>query len=295
MIETATDTITLSVSASGGSTSGTLSGAASSGASNFSDLSHDQLGNLQLSASAAGLNPSNSWDLVIESPGFYGFSIDTPFLNLSIGEPSLVNLITAVDAVGSTVSNYSGTVLFSSSDGLASLPSNTTFSAGDQGVVAFTNGITFNSAGSHTFSVEDSSLPSSKTTSESFSITALSKASFAAISSEGPAKVTLHPTELSRKNGLWGHVDITAFFSLKDMAQNKPVVLRLLSGDQEIWSDQQVIQNNTHAWNWSPSANFEGVGKYRWQLILFDLRGKLFVQEYPFECLANIELGRHGP
>jgi hypothetical protein len=295
MIETATDTISLSVSASGGSTSGTLNVAASSGSSSFSDLSHNQLGSLQLSASAAGLNPSPSWDLVIESPGFYGFSIDTPFLNLSIGEPSLVNLITAVDAVGSTVNNYSGTVVFSSSDGLASLPSNTTFSLGDQGVVAFTNGITFNSAGSHTFSVEDSSLPSSKTTSESFSITALSKASFATIPSEGPAKVTLHPTELSRKNGLWGHVDIMAFFSLKDMAEDKPVILRLLSGDQEIWSDQQVIQNNTHAWNWSPSASFEGVGKYRWQLILFDLQGKLFVQEYPFECLANIELGRHGP
>jgi hypothetical protein len=61
--------------------------------------------------------------------------------------------VTAQDADGNTVSGYTGTVHFSSSDGQGQLPANYTFGAGDSGSHVFT--VTLETAGSQTVSVGD--------------------------------------------------------------------------------------------------------------------------------------------
>ena len=55
--------------------------------------------------------------------------------------------VTADDAFGNTATGYLGTVHFTSSDGLAVLPGNYTFTAGDAGAHTFTNGVTLKTAG----------------------------------------------------------------------------------------------------------------------------------------------------
>ncbi len=63
--------------------------------------------------------------------------------------------ITAKDTYGNIATGYTGTVQFSSSDSTANLPSNYTFVAGDNGVHTFTNGVTFNTAGTHSITTTD--------------------------------------------------------------------------------------------------------------------------------------------
>jgi hypothetical protein len=63
--------------------------------------------------------------------------------------------VTAKDASNATITVYTGTVHFSSSDGSATLPSNYTFIGGDNGVHTFTNGVTLVSAGTQTVDVND--------------------------------------------------------------------------------------------------------------------------------------------
>ena len=55
--------------------------------------------------------------------------------------------ITAKDVYNNTATGYTGTVAFTSTDGVATLPSNYTFVGGDSGVHTFTGGVTFATAG----------------------------------------------------------------------------------------------------------------------------------------------------
>src|SRR5207302_9282841 len=61
--------------------------------------------------------------------------------------------VTALDASNHVVASYTGTVAFTSSDGLASLPANYTFTGGDNGAHTFT--VTLKQAGSQTVTVTD--------------------------------------------------------------------------------------------------------------------------------------------
>src|SRR6202011_5842326 len=63
--------------------------------------------------------------------------------------------VTAKDALGNTVTNYTGTVHFTSSDPNALLPANYTFLAGDNGVHTFTNLYTLKSSGARTLTGTD--------------------------------------------------------------------------------------------------------------------------------------------
>ena len=66
--------------------------------------------------------------------------------------------VTAVDAAGNTVTGYTGTITFSSTDAYAAFsPSSYTFLAGDYGTKTFTGGAILKAAGSQTVSVSDSS------------------------------------------------------------------------------------------------------------------------------------------
>jgi hypothetical protein len=82
--------------------------------------------------------------------------------HFSVSAPSSVTAgtafsvtVTALSASNATVTAYTGTVHFSSSDGAASLPANYTFVAGDAGVHTFTNKVTLNSSGSQTVTATD--------------------------------------------------------------------------------------------------------------------------------------------
>ena len=70
------------------------------------------------------------------------------------GTPGTVT-VTAKDAFGNTATDYTGTVQFTSSDGVAVLPANYTFVSGDNGTRAFPNGVTFNTAGSRSVTATD--------------------------------------------------------------------------------------------------------------------------------------------
>ena len=67
--------------------------------------------------------------------------------------------MTAKDASNATITNYSGTIHFTSSDGAATLPANYTFVPGDAGAHTFTNGVVLKTAGSQTVSVNDVAQP----------------------------------------------------------------------------------------------------------------------------------------
>src|SRR5262249_47467292 len=66
--------------------------------------------------------------------------------------------VTVQDNLGDTVTNYTGTVMFSSTDGSAALPASYTFTAADQGSHTFP--ATFNTVGTHTLTARDQAMPS---------------------------------------------------------------------------------------------------------------------------------------
>jgi hypothetical protein len=63
--------------------------------------------------------------------------------------------VTALNANGTTNTGYRGTVHFTSSDGMATLPADYTFTAGDNGVHTFTNGVTLRTTGSQMVNATD--------------------------------------------------------------------------------------------------------------------------------------------
>jgi subtilase family serine protease len=63
--------------------------------------------------------------------------------------------VTALDSNNNTLTSYTGTVHFTSSDITATLPANYTFTTADKGVHTFTNGVTLTKAGSDTVTVND--------------------------------------------------------------------------------------------------------------------------------------------
>lgn len=64
-------------------------------------------------------------------------------------------IVTAKDTYGSTADGYLGTIHFTSSDGLATLPSDSTFVSGDLGVKNFVTGVTLRTAGAQSVSSTD--------------------------------------------------------------------------------------------------------------------------------------------
>src|SRR5205807_2419776 len=87
--------------------------------------------------------------------------------------------VTAQDQFNNTATGYNGIVHFTSSDGGAGLavPADYTFTAGDSGVQAFTNGVTFVTAGNQTFTATDS--PSITGTSNPITVNAAAATHFA--------------------------------------------------------------------------------------------------------------------
>lgn len=77
--------------------------------------------------------------------------IDDP---VTAGTSSTV-VVTAKDAYNNTATDYLGAIAFTSSDTQAVLPSNFTFSGGDNGTKTFTNGVTLKTSGEQTVTATD--------------------------------------------------------------------------------------------------------------------------------------------
>ena len=99
--------------------------------------------------------------------------VSVHFVLSGIADPSFTGqaqpfTLLAEDPSNSLVTNYVGTVHFSSTDGAATLPANYTFTLGDAGLHAFSAGVTFGTLGTQTVTasdVSDSSITGSATVS----------------------------------------------------------------------------------------------------------------------------------
>ena len=96
------------------------------------------------SQSGITVNPATAATLLVSgypSPQFVGTAGDVT--------------VTAVDAFNNTDTAYTGTVAITSTDALATLPSDYTFAGGDSGVHTFTGGVTFATAGPQDITATD--------------------------------------------------------------------------------------------------------------------------------------------
>jgi hypothetical protein len=78
--------------------------------------------------------------------------------------------VTALNADGTVNTGYTGTIHFTSSDNLATLPANYTFTSTDAGVHTFTDKTTLKTKGKQTITVTDVA-DSALTTTDSISVT----------------------------------------------------------------------------------------------------------------------------
>jgi hypothetical protein len=101
---------------------------------------------------AAGTFGRGTWEIQVPGPATH-LSVSAP-ANSARGAAFTVT-VTALDAAANPAIGYTGTIHFSSSDGLAMLPVDYTFTAADAGVHTFVNGVTLNTSGSQTITVGD--------------------------------------------------------------------------------------------------------------------------------------------
>ncbi len=117
----------------------TTGAGADNGAHTFTGIVLDTAGNQTLGVSD-GIIAGASAPIVVNAAQVSQFAVSAP-VDSTTGTPFSVT-VTAEDAYGNLVSNYTGTVHFSSTDSAASLPANYAFQAADDGSHAFTNAVT---------------------------------------------------------------------------------------------------------------------------------------------------------
>ncbi len=150
LVTTATDSVTVAINANPGSAtlSGTVTQAAVAGFATFADLTLDQPGTgYSFVANAPGLSTgiSPTFDVIA---GATQFLVSVTPSTVTAGVAANVD-VTAQDGLGNTVTGYRGTISFISSDPQATLPSDYTFTAGDNGTHGFAGGVTLLTAGGH--------------------------------------------------------------------------------------------------------------------------------------------------
>ncbi|MDR3606704.1 MAG: Ig-like domain-containing protein [Oligoflexia bacterium] len=115
---------------SGGTLSGTSTLAASSGVASFSGLSINTVGTgYTLIATSSGLTSATSSNFNIAVGPAASFIV-AGFTSPATAGTAYTFTVTAKDAGGNTTTGYAGTVHFSSSDGSAALPANSTLTSG---------------------------------------------------------------------------------------------------------------------------------------------------------------------
>jgi ELWxxDGT repeat protein len=149
--DSSTVTLTLSSGTFAGS-SATVSAAASSGVASFSTLKIDIAGSYTLKANDGSLTAATSAGFTISPAGPSKFILTAP---ASVRAGAAFSLtLTVEDAYGNIVTDYTGTVHFSSTDRRATLPSNYTFTNLEKGVHTFT-GLVLRTRGNQKVTITD--------------------------------------------------------------------------------------------------------------------------------------------
>ena len=126
-------------------------------------------------------------------------------------------VVTALDSSNTVVQNYAGTVHFTSTDALATLPSDYTFVAGDTGTHTFTSGATLKTAGAQTVTATDIANGSPTGTSNVVAVSAAAATHFAVVAPAGATAgtafnftVTARDTFGNTATGYTGIVHLTS-------------------------------------------------------------------------------------
>ena len=154
-----TTDITVALQTGTGSLQGTVTKTAVAGVATFTNLRIDSSGAKTLRASGTLAGPGA---VSVDSNSFtiYPAIVNSLLVTTSAGAPQTAGLpfditVTAKDSFGNTVTGYTGTVKFTSSDGQATLPADYTFVGGDNGAHTFTSGVTLKTADSQSVTATD--------------------------------------------------------------------------------------------------------------------------------------------
>jgi hypothetical protein len=129
------------------------------GVATFTGLSYTKAGSITLDFTSGTLTKATSNPIAIRAAAAVKFYINIIAPSgLFTGTPYTM-IVLAVDAYGNQAGGYRGTVQFTSSK-VATLPGLYIFTAADNGVHTFTNGVTFGQAGTVTITVYDTANPS---------------------------------------------------------------------------------------------------------------------------------------
>src|SRR5439155_5560396 len=120
--------------------------------------------------------------------------IDLTGIPSAVASGAAVNAtVTARDASGVVVTDYAGTIHFTSSDPNATLPADYTFKTADAGTKTFAAGVTLRSAGSRTVTVTDTAL-ASLTATATATVTSVSGLEISGVPAAVTAGTPLGPT-----------------------------------------------------------------------------------------------------
>ena len=300
-LTTSTATITLSQTSGGGSLSGTLTRTAVNGSAAYTDINNNGNGTIRLAATSPGLAQADSSLLEIASSGFHHFVIVSPVTKVAVGTPTLSHTIKAVDANGQVVTSYNGTIHFSSSDATATLPLNTIFTEFDNGVININSSITFNNVGLYTFTVVDTVLSSSSTTSSTFNVvSSLSKSVSPLADSTGPsyASILLFPKKINLDNPPDALLLNLNIHELDDPNGVQRMEFSVSSGLVKIFEEtkRQLGPNISSTWNCrKKSGQLCDNGVYEVCIQLYDNFGNATTYKENIELESNIDIGRFGP
>jgi prepilin-type N-terminal cleavage/methylation domain-containing protein len=172
---------------------------------------------------------------VTVNPGaMNSFSVGAPTTTAS-GVPFTAT-VKALDVYGNTATGYTGTVQFTSTDGLALLPANYAFVAGDAGVHTFTNGVTLRTSPSQTVTVKDT-VQTAKTGQVTVTVTApiVSALSVTApASSTAGTAITVVVTAKDSLNNTVTNYTGTVHFTTGDPAGVVPSDYTFVAGDNGV-------------------------------------------------------------
>src|SRR5439155_1058676 len=147
--------------------------------------------------------------------------------------------VTALDAFNNTATGYTGTAHFTSTDGLAVLPSNYTFLVGDAGVHSFINGVTLKTAGGRTITGTDTINGSINGTSSAVTVSAAAATHFsmtAPITATAGTAFTVTVTALDQFNNTATGYTGQVLFTSTDVSATLPGNYTFVGGDAGVHS-----------------------------------------------------------
>ena len=158
-----TGTVTLAIKAGTGTSGATLSsctGTPANGVTTFSGCKIDTTGTGYVLTASDGTFSKNSASFGVTSAPVTSLAV-TGYASPTAAGASHTFTVSAKDSGGVTVTGYTGTVQFASSDPAAALPASYTFVAGDNGTHTFT--ATLKTVGSRSITATDSAITGSQT------------------------------------------------------------------------------------------------------------------------------------